>query len=201
MTQQTPLTETLKLIDEANSKDPNQQCDASGKAWPKELLYSYRMTDMLERYQTEPDEVAQIFSRAQHIQRWMSPRSDYTMDRKGYHQWRTALYTYHADTACELMQQAGYDEQKITRVRLAVSKKSIKRNPDSQLLEDISSLVFIEHYILAFVEKHPEYDEEKWIDIVRKTWHKMSDSAHAFALSGKLVLPESLIPLIQKAVT
>jgi len=50
-------------------------------------------------------------------------------------------------------------------------------------------------------EKYPEYEEEKWLDIIRKTWRKMSDDAHTFALSGKVKLPESLTPLIQKAVS
>ena len=84
---------------------------------------------------------------------------------------------------------------------MAVGKKGIKSNPDTQSLEDIASLVFIEHYMLAFAEKHPEYTEEKWIDIIRKTWRKMSDDAHEFALSGNLTLPEPLIPLIQKSVS
>ncbi|MEJ2329366.1 MAG: DUF4202 domain-containing protein, partial [Gammaproteobacteria bacterium] len=35
---------------------------------------------------------------------------------------------------------------------------------------------------------------------IQKTWKKMSDKAHEFALSGKIALPEPLIPLIQKAV-
>jgi hypothetical protein len=50
------------------------------------------------------------------------------------------------------------------------------------------------------VGKHPDYSEEKWIEIIQKTWNKMSDSAHQFALSGSVRLPESLVPLIQKAV-
>jgi len=69
------------------------------------------------------------------------------------------------------------------------------------LLEDVASLVFIEYYMLAFVEKHPEYNEEKWIDIIRKTWNKMSADAHEFALAGNIKLPESLKPLILKSVS
>ena len=68
------------------------------------------------------------------------------------------------------------------------------------MLEDVTDLVFIEHYMLDFAGKHPEYDEEKWLDIIRKTWKKMSDRAHQFALSGGITLPEPLVPLIQKAV-
>lgn len=198
MTQQA-FEEAVKLMDAANSEDPNIEV-AEGKEWPKELLYAERMSEMLERYKPESDDVAKLAIRGQHIMRWKSPRSDYPMDRKGYHQWRTALYTFHANNVAEIMEKVGYDEESLERVRQAVGKKALKKNPDTQLLEDIAALVFIEHYMLAFAEKHPEYDEAKWIDIIRKTWRKMTDDAHAFALSGKLVLPEPLIPLIQKSV-
>lgn len=189
------------LIDQANSEDPNTVTDAEDREWPKELLYSHYMSDMLQRFAPETDEVMKLAIRAQHIQRWKSARSDYPMDRKGYHQWRTALYTFHANTLAQLMAQAGYDDASLERVKQAVGKKSLKSNPDTQLVEDIAALVFIEHYMLAFATKHPEYDEAKWIDIIRKTWRKMSEPAQQFALSGSVNLPEPLVPLIQKALS
>lgn len=189
------------LIDQANSEDPNTVTDAENKEWPKELLYSHYMSDMLQRFAPETDEVMKLAIRAQHIQRWKSARSDYPMDRKGYHQWRTALYTFHANTLAQLMAQAGYDEASLERVKQAVGKKALKTNPDTQLVEDIAALVFIEHYMLAFATKHPEYDEAKWIDIIRKTWRKMSEPAQQFALSDSVNLPEALVPLIQKALS
>lgn len=191
--------QVVELMDAANSEDPNIET-ADGKEWPKELLYSHRMEDMLERFNPSADDVAKLGIRGQHIMRWKSPRSDYPMNRKGYHQWRTALYSFHAERVAELMAQAGYDEDALERVKKMVGKKALKKNEDTQLLEDIAALVFIEHYMLAFAEKHPEYDEARWIDIIRKTWRKMSAEGQAFALSGKLTLPESLIPLIQKSV-
>ena len=194
------LSKAIALIDEANSEDPNTVIDESGKEWPKELLYSHRMTDMLERFKPDADDVAQISMRAQHIKRWTSARDAYPMDRQGYLQWRTQLYKFHAETACGIMQQEGYDEASIERVKKAVGKRGIKVNPDTQLLEDVTDLVFIEHYMLEFAGKHGEYSEEKWIDIIQKTWKKMSDNAHEFALAGNIKLPEPLIPLIQKAV-
>ncbi|MCW8900929.1 MAG: DUF4202 domain-containing protein [Gammaproteobacteria bacterium] len=190
--------QAVTLMDAANSEDPNIET-ADGKEWPKELLYSHRMAEMLERYKPEADHVVQLAIRGQHIQRWKSPRDAYPMDRKGYHQWRTQLYTFHAETTAELMAKAGFDDASLERVRQAVGKKGIKTNADTQVLEDVAALVFIEHYMLAFAEKHPEYDEAKWIDIIRKTWRKMTEDGHEFALSGKLVLPEPLVPLIQKA--
>jgi len=190
----------VSLIDTANSEDPNTDTDENGKEWPKELLYGQRMSDMLERFKPDADDVARLAIRAQHIQRWKTPREDYPMDRTGYHQWRTGLYKFHGDTTAALLEQAGYGEDDINRARKMIGKKGIKVNADSQLLEDIADLVFIEHYMQAFADKHPEYDEEKWISIIQKTWKKMSDEAQKFALAGNIKLPEPLVPLIQKAV-
>ena len=188
----------IALFDAANSEDPNKEM-ADGKEWPKELLYSHRMTDMIGRFAPDADDAMKLAVHAQHIQRWKSSRTDYPEGRQGYLQWRTHLYKFHAETAGNLMAEAGYDDEAIERTKKAVSKKALKVSKDSQLLEDIADLVFIEHYMLAFAEKHPEYSEEKWIDIIQKTWKKMSEAAQQFALSGAIKLPEPLVPLIQKA--
>jgi len=188
-----------QLIDAANSADPNQ-VEANGRQWPKELLYSERMSDMLERYKPDSDLVMKLAIRAQHIERWKSSRKDYPEGRIGYLKWRKDLYKIQASRAAELMQEAGYDEDARNRAWQAVAKKNIKGNADTQLLEDVTDLVFMEHYMLEFVTKHPEYSEEKWLEIIRKTWHKMSPDAQQFALSGAVKLPESLAPLVHKAV-
>ena len=198
--EQSAYDKAVSLIDAANREDPNQVI-ADGRDWPKELLYSERMSDMLERYRPDADNAMKLAIRAQHIERWKSPRNAYPMDRIGYLTWRKDLYKIQANTAAGLLVQAGYDDEAIERVRNAVAKKNIKGNPDTQLLEDVTDLVFLEHYILDFVSKHPDYSEEKWIDIIRKTWHKMSAEAQDFALSGEVRLPESLVPLIHKAVS
>lgn len=189
----------VELIDDANREDPNMESDGE-KEWPKESLYAYRMSDMQERYAPDADDAVKLAIRAQHIQRWKSPRDAYPMDRKGYLKWRSDLYKFHAETVGKLLEQVGYDEEFIERVKKAVAKRGLKSNPDTQLLEDVTDLVFIEHYMLAFANKHPEYSEEKWIDIIRKTWNKMSPEAQQFALAGNITLPEPLVPLIQKAV-
>lgn len=192
--------QVVSMMDAANNEDPNIEI-ADAKEWPKELLYSHRMTDMLERYKPMSDHVAKLAIRGQHIQRWKSPRDAYPMNRQGYHQWRTNLYKFHADSVADLMAKAGYDEEAQQRVKNAVGKKGLKTNEDTRLVEDVAGLVFIEHYMSAFVEKHPEYDEEKWIDIIRKTWNKMSSDAHEFSLAGHIKLPEPLVPLILKSVS
>ncbi len=99
------------------------------------------------------------------------------------------------------MKTAGYSTSECERVYAAVAKKNIKRNPDSQLIEDIASLVFIEHYMLDFATSKPDYDEQKWLGIIRKTWQKMSNEAHEFVLAGNISLPEPLKPIITKALS
>jgi len=197
---QSTYEKALALIDDANGADPNQ-VSADGRDWPKELLYSERMSDMLQRYAPEADDAMKLAIRAQHIERWKSPRDAYPMDRIGYLKWRKDLYKIQANTAAKLLQQAGYEDEVIARVRNSVAKKNLKGNPDTQLLEDVTDLVFMEHYMLEFVGKHPDYSEEKWVEIIQKTWNKMSERAHEFALSGKIDLPESLAPLVKKAVS
>ncbi|WP_273049853.1 MULTISPECIES: DUF4202 domain-containing protein [unclassified Pseudoalteromonas] len=192
------FNKVITLIDEANSQDPNNELH-DGKSFPKERLYSERMSEMLLRFMPNADELMKIAVRAQHIERWKSPRSGFEMNKQGYHQWRTALYIFHASTVVELMQQAGFNEIEQNRVYEAVAKKNIKRNPDSQLVEDVASLVFIEHYMLEFTRSKPDYDEQKWIGIIRRTWQKMSDDAHEFVLAGNITLPEPLVGLIHKA--
>ncbi len=188
------------LIDAANKEDPNR-VTADGEDWPKELLYSERMSDMLERYKPEADDVMKLAIRAQHIERWKSSRQDYPQGRIGYLKWRKDLYKIQASRAVELMAEAGYEQAERDRAWQAVAKKNIKGNPDTQMLEDVTDLVFMEHYMLEFVTKHPDYDEVKWIEIIRKTWLKMSQDAQQFALSGAIQLPESLVPLVHKAVS
>lgn len=185
----------IALFDAANAQDPNRD-----EGLPKELLYARRMTDMIGRFAPEASEIAQLAVRAQHIQRWTVPRSNYPLGKPGYFAWRTGLYRFHAETAGELMRQAGYDDAMIAAVKVAISKQDIKTNPDTQMLEDVSSLVFIEHYMLGFASQKADYSEEKWLGIIRKTWKKMSGEAHAFATSGGIKLPEALLPLILKAV-
>ncbi len=192
--------EVVELIKSTNSEDPNQESDGE-KSWPKELLYTHRMAEMLERYSPDADNVMKLAIQSQHIQRWQSPRNSYPMNKKGYYQWRTNLYQFHADTLATLMQKVDCSKTDIDRAKQAVGKKSLKNNPDTQLLEDVSALVFIEHYMQPFVDKHPEYDEKKWISIILRTWNKVSETGKKFALSGAIKLPEPLIPIITKAIS
>jgi hypothetical protein len=77
-------------------------------------------------------------------------------------------------------------------------KEKLKTNNDTQTLEDVACLVFLQYYFDAFAAKYTEKDNEaKIIRIVQKTWGKMSDRGHEIALS--LTLPDHLAALVGKA--
>jgi hypothetical protein len=187
------IQKVLAKIDEINSKDPNiEQLDT--KSYPKEVLYSRRMTEMLNEFVTSPSVSLQVASRGQHIQRWAIPRSDYSMNKKGYMKWRTVLKTYHAELLSDLLEGEGAEQSVVDQVRLLISKRKLKTDLESKTLEDVICLVFLKYYFAGFAKKH---DEEKIRDIVRKTWAKMTEDGHTAAL--KLPFGDVELSLVKKA--
>ncbi len=187
---------TIAAFDAANAEDPNRD-----EGQPKELLYARRMSAMLDRFAPDAPEAVRLAARAQHLQRWKTPRTSYPADRQGYLQWRSGLYRFHAETAGRILRENGYDAETTERVQAAVGKKALKLNADTQLLEDTADLVFLEHYLAGFMARHADYSEGKWLDILRKTWQKMSPGAREFVLAGKVSLPETAQPLLLKAIS
>lgn len=185
--------QALKDFDQLNSKDPNLELYKE-KEYPKELLYAQRMSDRLNAFALDASEALQLAARCQHICRWEIPRSTYPSGRKGYNQWRSKLKTFHADKAAAVLLKVGYEEEMIERVRFLVLKKQLKKDAATQLLEDVICLVFLEHYFTKFAAKHPK---EKVIDILQKTWRKMSEKGQQAAL--QLPLETSSVQLIQEA--
>ena len=184
----------IAAFDAANAEDPNTETVA-GVEHPKELLYAQRMSDMLARYLPDASESLQLAARCQHIQRWKIARGDFQMTRSGYHQWRQKLKVFHGELSAKLLREAGYDEDTIARVAALVQKALPLSDPEMQALEDVVVLVFIEHYLQDFVADHPEYDEAKLLDILRKTLRKISPQARQGALTMTR-LPQPLVPAI-----
>lgn len=171
------LRQVIDRIDAENASDP-AQLEVDGEPVPKEMLYARRMTAALEKLQPDADEAVEIAVRAQHLRRFDIPRDTYPEGRKGYHRWRTDLAKHHAAAATAIMADAGYDEQTVERVRSMILKRGLKTDPDVQLLEDVACVVFLEHYFAEFAAKH---DDDKVVDILRKTWAKMSARGHEAA--------------------
>ena len=184
----------LAIIDKKNAEDTNFYLVTEQK-YPKELLYSQRMTRTLLQFEPNASKALQIAARAQHVCRWKIQRNEYPMDRVGYLKWRETLKKMHANITGEILQQVGFDEQFVDRVRNIILKKLIKKNEESQILEDTTCLVFLDYYFEEFTAKHTD---EKVIDILKKTWIKMSDKGHAAAL--QLPFSEKSLALVQQAI-
>ena len=58
--------------------------------------------------------------------------------------------------------------------------------------------MFLENEIGAFAAQHADYPREKFVDILRKTWRKMTPAAHQAALA--LELPPAIAALVRDAV-
>ena len=187
------LTSAFEAFDAYNAKDPNKET-ADGKEYPKELLYAMRMTGQLNRFAPAAAESVQLACRCQHIGRWEIPRNTYPMDRKGYLQWRNKLKQHHADIADKILTECGYDASTIDHVKFLLQKKQLHANPDTQLLEDVVCLVFVEHYLDEFAAKH---DDDKIVDILKKTLKKMSKKAIQEATT--LVQSEKMKRLLTRA--
>ncbi|MFM7750267.1 MAG: DUF4202 family protein, partial [Opitutaceae bacterium] len=117
--------------------------------------------------------------------------------RPGYLAWRRSLYTRQAERARELLLSAGIDSAAAAEVATWVAKEGLRSNPGTQALEDAACLVFLENEIGAFAAAHADYPREKFIEILRKTWRKMSPAAHAAALA--LSLPPAIAELVRAA--
>ena len=185
----------IALIDKANSEDINSY-EVAGLNYPKELLYSLRMTRKLLRFEPNASKALQIAARAQHICRWKIARDAYPMDRVGYLEWRETLKKMHADLTADILEQVGFDDQFTDRVKAIILKKLIKKNEESQTIEDIICLVFLDYYFEEFAAKH---NDEKVIDILKKTWIKMSDKGHEAAL--KIPFSEKSLILVKQAIS
>ncbi len=187
------LNKAIAAIDVANSQDPRRVA-FEGDERGAEEVYSRRMSRALERLYPSASEHLRIAARGQHIERWMHPRSDYPKTRQGYLRWRSALLRYHSGRVGQIMAESGYSTADVARVESLVLKQRLKYDAEVQALEDVVCVVFLEDYFTDFAGPH---DDAKVIDILRKTWAKMSPHGREAAL--KLDLPAASQRLVEAA--
>lgn len=178
----TPLQQAFTRFDAYNATDPNAE-EAEGKTYPKEVLYAERMTKKLNDYAPNAPEYMQLAVRCQHIGRWEIARDAYPMNRPGYLLWRSQLKLHHTKIAEPILADCGYDAATISKVKALLLKKNLSQNIDTQLIEDVICLVFVEFYLDDFIKKH---SEEKMIDILRKTLKKISPQGIEAALKIRM---------------
>jgi len=183
----------ITTFDAYNLNDPHQE-EYEGKLVSKEMVYAQRMSSRLSDFYPSAPEYLKLAAHCQHIGRWEIPRESYPMDKKGYLQWRNVLKTHHAKLAEQILISCRYDQGTIDKVKFLLLKKELQTNPDTKILEDVICLVFIEHYLEEFAEKH---EPKKVIDILGKTLKKMSP--RAIEEAGKIPVSEKIKILIQQA--
>ncbi|KAF2263318.1 hypothetical protein CC78DRAFT_466027 [Lojkania enalia] len=186
-------TKALCAIDDAHALDP-KKITIDGKEVPYELHYARKCTEYLNRRATHVSESLQLAIRAQHFRRWEVPRDSYPMTRAGYHSWRTFLKKRQAEQVEQVCKEAGYSNADAARVAALIRKDDLKQDEETQILEDVACLVFLDDQFEQFEKEH---DEDKIISILRKTWGKMTEKGHELALQ----IPMSGRPqeLVQKA--
>ncbi|WP_282160253.1 DUF4202 domain-containing protein [Ulvibacterium marinum] len=189
------LAKAFHLFDIANGNDPNTET-FNGKSYPKEVLYALRMTETLNAFAPSASEALKLTTRCQHICRWEIPRNRYEMNRVGYLKWRQELKKFHASKAKAILKEVGYDQETIGQVEFLLLKKQLKKNEETQILEDVICLVFLKHYFEPFAKKH---DEMKVIDILQKTWRKMSEKGRQAAL--QIPFSDKALTMVTKAVS
>ncbi len=183
----------IAAFDRANAEDPHT-LDVAGQARPRELLDAERLSLWVERLAPDASEALRLAARCQHIRRWQIPRASYPPGRVGYLQWRTQLGRFHADTATRLLEELGYERELIEAVRRINLKQGLKSNPDTQTMEDALCLAFLEFEFEEFCLKYPP---EKVVEVVQKTWKKMSERGHRFALA--LPFSKACLELVTRA--
>jgi tRNAThr (cytosine32-N3)-methyltransferase len=181
-------------IDAAHAADPNRAAD--GRA--AELVYADRLETWVLRLVPEAGPLLRLAARCQHLERWTVPRASFPEGKGGYFAWRKSLYVKQAQRARSLLLAAGVPGAEADEAAAWVSKIGLKTNPGTQALEDAACLVFLENEIGAFAAQHSEYPREKFVDILKKTWRKMSPAAQNFALG--LDLPPAVAVLVREAV-
>jgi hypothetical protein len=188
---------TIADIDAANADDP-RTIAVEGATRPYEVVYSERMTERLSAMYPEASELLRIAARGQHIRRFDIPRAQFAQGRNGYNEWRRTCREHHAKLLGEIMRRHGYDEGDVDHVAKLVKKEQLKKDRESQALENVVDVVFLEHYFEEFYGKYSHYDDAKIIDIIGKTLRKMSPKGHQAALA--LELPERTRNLVLAAV-
>jgi tRNAThr (cytosine32-N3)-methyltransferase len=190
-----PESVARRLIDEAHGADPSRTPE--GRA--AELCYADQVESWVVRLVPDASPVLRLAARCQHLERWLVPRASFPLGKPGYLAWRRSLYTKQAERARSLLLEAGFPASDAEDAATWVSKTGLKTNAGTQALEDAAVLVFLESEIGAFAAQHAHYPREKFIDILRKTWRKMSPRAQERALA--LTLPPAISSLVREAVS
>jgi len=171
------LGAALAAVDEANKLDPNH---INGQ--PRALEQGRLATAWLGRLAADPSPELQLAARAHHLERWVLERSSYPEGRAGYLRWRRENKAHQAARAREI---ASTHAPSLSGGRLEqlLLRRNLSGDTETQLLEDIACLVFVE---TQFDDLAARLERDHLVTIVQRTLTKMSPEAIAAASSVDL---------------
>jgi len=189
------LEAALGRFEASHRQDPRSvEVDGARVAWS--VHYHRRLLHWVLRFDPRASEALRLAAACQHVRRWEIPRADYGEGRGEYRRWRSDLSRMHARVAREVLTDVGYDETTVTRVEALIRKLGLGRDPEVQLFEDAICMVFFENEYVDLAKKH---DDGKLVDILARTWGKMSERGRAAALELARGLPERERALVERA--
>jgi hypothetical protein len=174
------LTAAFAAIDAVNAEDPNQ---IEGR--PRALLQGELATKWLARRDPDASDALRFAARAHHLRRWVIPRDARPDGRVGYLRWRRELKAVHAEGVAEVLGPLGIAPEVVARVQALVTKHDLGSDPEAQAFEDVVCLVFLETQYDELIDRLD--DDDKVVDVLRKTIAKMSPAG--LALAGDAVVP------------
>ena len=189
------LARAVEALDAVNAEDPNR-IQIDGEFWPKELAHAELATRWVRQLRPDASDELLLAVRGHHLRRWVVPRSSSPAGREGYLRWRADLQQRHAEEVGEILLTAGYDSDTVARVGAIVRKEKLRRDIEVQTLEDALCLVFLE---TQYEELRSRLTAAQMEHVLRRTWRKMSTSAHELALG--LPLSKEGRALVERAVT
>jgi hypothetical protein len=161
----------IELIDKVHNQDPTSDT-IDGVKIKAELLYSNRMLSVLEKVAPDASLELKLAAKCQHISRWSIPRATFSMDKKGYYQWRAAIMEHQLSVTTSVLKQAEINDQRIEIIVDALKNKADKTNLNASIIEDTACLTFIKWYLVPFAG---QFDAVKAKIILQKTAGKMSE--------------------------
>ena len=176
----------IERFDQANGADPRTE-DVDGAPQPRELLFERRVYAWVERLAKEPSEPLLLAARAHTLRRWMIPRDRFPMTTEGYHQWRHELMVFHADEAQKILNDVGYDQDTVERVRALITKANWPSDAEALALEDADCLVFLETKLSRFVD---EWDAATMQRVLGQAYQKMTPQARSLVSTLELGVRE-----------
>ena len=182
MNQKARFTDAIQRFDAVNQEDPRTDL-VDGRPVPRELRFSRRVYEWIEKLIKNPSEELLLAARAHTLRRWAIPRDQYPRTTIGYHQWRDALARFHAEEARTILKELAFPEDQIEKVEALITRKNWPGDEEARALEDADCLAFLELKLHRYVE---EWDQGKALHILQSAFRKMTAEGRTLALQLKL---------------